>query len=163
MNNMLDPRICNIHLDANALDRDGSNRDALVNRLFALEAAEEVTLVVPDSVRREAAHPSTPVDVKTNFSTAIFTLGVDRTPEEMALLERIRTILRGNSKPGKHDADSEHIFEASKYGGGYFITHDQRIYKKSAELRNALGSALAIVQLQEFLEIYDRFVMGDSP
>jgi hypothetical protein len=41
----IDPRICSIHLDANALDRDGT-RDGLIDRILALEEAGEINLIV---------------------------------------------------------------------------------------------------------------------
>jgi hypothetical protein len=47
----LDSRICNISLDANALDRDGSERDVLVDRL-ALREANEINFVIAGSVCR---------------------------------------------------------------------------------------------------------------
>ena len=87
----------------------------------------------------------------------IHTLPVSRTAGEKATLCQIRAILRGNAQPGKHDADAEHLFEASKYGGGYFITHDRRMLDKRDELRQLIGVALAIVTLEEFLAAYDRF------
>ena len=55
MRGKLDPRICNIHLDANALDRDGTERDLSVERVLALRKADEIKFVVPGSVRHEQA------------------------------------------------------------------------------------------------------------
>jgi hypothetical protein len=52
---MLDPRICNIGHDANALDRDGSPRDALVDRFRTLTSAGRLTVVVAGGVRDEIA------------------------------------------------------------------------------------------------------------
>ena len=93
-----------------------------------------------------------------------FTLPVNRTGQERSTLDRIRSVLRGNAISGQHDADAEHLFEASKYGGGYFITHDRRMLAKRDQVRPLIGPALAIVTLEEFLEAYDHFAAaGPSP
>ncbi len=42
----LDPRICNIHLDANALDRNGTARDVLVDRVIALREARAAPYLI---------------------------------------------------------------------------------------------------------------------
>ena len=153
----LDPRIGNIHLDANALDRDGSTRDKLVNRLLELQEAEEIKITIPGSVRTETAHPHTPSRVNSVMSQQIFTLPVNRTQKEQAELDQIRLVLRGNALSGKHDADAEHLFEASKYGGRYFITHDRRMLNNAAQVKKLLGSPIAIVTLEDFLAAYDSF------
>lgn len=161
---MLDPRICNIHLDANALDRTGGARDALVERVLALRESEEINFVVPESVRAEVNDPRTPTNVQNVVLPEIYSLTVSRTPDEQVIFGQIRAILMGNAKPGKHDADANHLFEASKYGGGYFITHDRRMLKKRDDLRSLIGPALAIVTLEEFLKVYDQFVAaGPAP
>lgn len=157
----LDPRICNILFDANALDRDGSARDAMVQRLLALRQTGKINIVIPGSVRREATHPHTPKSVQEAILQGVSTQPVTLTVEERVILRQIRSILQGNARAGKHDADGEHLFEASKYGGGYFITHDRRMLDKRDELRPLIGPALAIVSLEEFLAAYDRFVADD--
>lgn len=156
MHQGLDPRICNIHVDANALDGDGGLRDALVARFLSLVESDEINLVTPASVRREVSHPRTPADVQAAILPRIYTMNVSRTAGEVSKLGEIRKVLRGNATSGKHDADAEHLFEASKYGA-YFITEDQRILRKRAELRPIIGPALQIVTLDEFLAQYDRF------
>ncbi len=70
----LDPRICNISCDANALDRDGTANDALVDRFSELSRACELTVVVAAGVRGEVQHPRTPQDVKAAVLPQIFNL-----------------------------------------------------------------------------------------
>jgi hypothetical protein len=153
----VDSRIYNIHLDANALDRDGSTHDALVDRFETLRDAGALNVVVPGSVRREVAHPRTPANVRALILPGIYTLPVNRTGHELTTLVKIRVLLRGKAQPGRHDADAEHLFEASKYGGGYFITHDRRMLNKCEELAPLIGPALTILSLEGFLSVYDRF------
>lgn len=160
MRGILDPRICNIHLDANAVDRDGTSRDSLVDRLLALRAATKINLVVPGSVRAEVQHPRTPLDVKSAVLGEIYSLPVGKTAGEHDTLRKVQALLRGNASSGKHDDDAFHLCEAAKYGGGYFITHDGRMLRKRDDLRSLLGPSLCIVTLQEFLEIYDDFAAG---
>jgi hypothetical protein len=59
----LDPRICNVSIDANALDRDGGSRDALVDRLLVLYEAGTINLILPKGVRLEISNPNTPAHV----------------------------------------------------------------------------------------------------
>jgi hypothetical protein len=157
MRGVLDPRICNIHLDANAVDRDGGPRDSLVDRMLGLRQAGKINFVVPGSVRGEVQHPNTPHGVRSTMLPEIFSLPVGRTTGEHDTLRKVRALLQGNATPGRHDADGLHLCEATKYGGGYFITHDARMLKKRDELRPLLGPELCIVTLTEFLDIYDDF------
>jgi len=154
---VLDPRICNTILDANAIDPDGGPKDPLIDRLLTLQKMGEITIVVPGSVRREIEHPRTPNSVKNQILPMIFSLSVGKTVAEHETIRNVRSLLRGNASTGKHDADGFHLCEAAKYGGGYFITHDGRMLDKRAELKPLLGPALCIVTLSEFLEVYDRF------
>lgn len=154
----LDPRIVNIHLDNNALQHlDG---DA-VARLLKLGEGE-LNLIVPKGVRIEAMQPTTPAAARQSMGCQIFSLPVELNPDEKRELAAIKSVLQGNAKPGKHDADAEHLFEAGKYGGGYFITHDKRMIEtKRSELASVLPPSLHIVTLHEFLAIYDEFVGRD--
>lgn len=160
MRGALDPRICNITLDANAVDRDGGPRDGLVDRLLGLRQTGKIKFVVPGSVRTEVQHPRTPHDVKSAVLGEIFSLPVGRTAAEHSTLRKVRALLQGNAAPGKHDDDAFHVCEAAqKCGGGYFITHDARMLKKRDALQAILGPALCVVTLTEFLHIYDDFAV----
>jgi len=156
---MFDPRRRNIFADANALDRPAGDgeRARQVERLLALWDANEFNLILPKGVRVELQHPSTPSAVRDLTSGAIFTLPTSLTTEELCVRRAIEAALQGDAKPGKHAADAEHLAEASKYGGVYFITHDTRILRRSGGLRDLLSPALAVVTLAQFLETYDRF------
>lgn len=154
---MIDPRICNIGHDANALDRDGTGRDALVDRFLNLASSRRLKVVVAGGVRDEVQHPNTPADVKDGVLPRIFNFrpGLNATQQEQR--RRIREILQGNARPGKHDADASHLSEAAETGCGYFITHDKRILDKRDELHRALSPSLTVVTLTEFFDTYDRF------
>jgi hypothetical protein len=153
----LDPRKVNVLIDANALD-PSDGHDADVDRLLALKAVGKIKLIASGGVREEAQHPPTPPAVRENVSAQIFSLPVSLNEVERRQLAGIRAILQGNAAPGQHDADARHVFEAGKYGGGYFITHDRRINKtKRQELEAVLPPSLWIVTLAEFLAVYDRY------
>lgn len=150
----LDPRKINTLFDANAFDQSSSE----VDRLLALKANGKINLIAPSGVRTETQHPHTPAAVREIVSAQIFSLPVELNSSERQLLNQIRGILQGNASPLKHDADARHIFDAAKYGGGYFITHDQRINQtKRRELETVLPTSLWIVTLSEFLGIYDHY------
>ena len=70
----LDPRRCNIGHDANALDRDGTPNDQLIDRFLRLADAGDLTVVVAGGVRAEIQHPHTPHDIKNAVLPRIFNL-----------------------------------------------------------------------------------------
>jgi len=157
----LDPRICNVAIDAAALD-GGSATPAMMNRLLALADDGEIQLIVPRGVRQEIFHPRTPVAVRDAVLPRIFTLTTGLTDNEFCVRREIRLALQGNAKPGAHDADADHLAEAAKYGG-YFITNDERILRKSGELASLLPPTLTVVTLVGFLAIYDQYAKGSTP
>ena len=158
----LDPRKVNVIIDANALD-PGDGHEADVNRVLALKRAGHINLIAPKGVRSEVLHANTPAAVRESVTAQIFSLPVGLNLVEQSQLARIKAILQGNGAPGSHAADAEHVFEAAKYGGGYFITHDRRINKtKRQELEKVLPPSLWIVTLAEFLVIYDRYEAQDT-
>jgi predicted nucleic acid-binding protein len=159
MNRPLDPRRVNVTIDANALDKDGSARDAFVDRALQLRQAGKIRFVIPAGVRREIEHPNTPQKVKDAVLPEIFTMPVGLNEQEQEFRQRLTAALQGNALPGKHAADAYHLAEAAKYGG-YFITHDERILKKSGDLQNLLPPSLQIVTLERFLEIVDDYESG---
>jgi hypothetical protein len=156
----LDPRICNIGHDANALDRDGTAADLLVDRFCKLSDDGKITIVVAGGVRGEVQHPRTPGNVKAAVLPQIFNLRPSLSTSQTVERHKVRTILRGNARSGKHDADASHLSEAAEVGCAYFITHDKRILKKRDELHTALPPSLNIVTLAEFLAIYDDYEAG---
>ncbi len=155
---MIDPAICNVAIDANALDKPegDSARADQVDRLLTLWAARGVNLVVPHGVLAEMQRPATPAPVRQAAVGAIYTIKTGLTEDERRRRQAIARALQGNAQPGRHAADAEHLAEAAKYGG-YFITHDERVLKRSHGLGDLLGPALRVVTLADFLQIYDSF------
>ena len=157
MTRYLDPRICNVAIDANSLDRSEDEAHASsVNRFLALYEAEKIKIVVPKGVRLEFQHPHTPDHVKAAGLPKIFTLQVGLNSEERQERRNIELELQGNARPGKHAADADHLFEAAKYCA-YFITYDRRILDRTGKLRDILPPSLNILTLSKFLEIFDDF------
>ena len=154
---MLDPRICNIGHDANALDRNGSPRDTLIDRFRSLVSAGRLIVLVAGGVRDEVQHPRTPSDVKDAVLPRIFNRRPGLIPSQHDERRRVAAVLQGNARPDKHPADASHLSEAAETGCAYFITHDKRILDKRDELRSVLPPSLEIVTLMEFFEVFDRF------
>lgn len=155
----LDPRKCNIAIDANALNKDGRANDSLVDRLLNLSAEGKIKLIVPKGVRLETLDRRAPGYVRAAVTPMIFTNPVSLNSEEQQRKRSIERELQGNAKPGKHAADADHLFEADKYCA-YFVTHDQRILNKDRNIRKLLSPSLTIVTLEEFLQIFDSYEMG---
>ncbi len=156
----LDPRRCNITIDANALDRNGTAKDQLVDRFVKLSSTGNLNIVVSGGVRTEVLHPHTPGHVKAAVLPRIFNLRPGLNSTQQAERRRIHAILQGNAKPNKHAADASHLSEAAETGCSYFITNDQRLLNKRGELHAALPPTLTIVTLTEFLDILDDFEAG---
>lgn len=91
-------------------------------------------IIVAHSVQKELDHPNTPDDVKRMAQAFPYTIETDLTPELLSKRNEIRIFIQGNAKPGKHKGDADHLYELSKYGGGYFVTTDERLLSYSKEL-----------------------------
>jgi hypothetical protein len=150
----IDPRYVNNLIDAHVLDRTGGPQDTAVDLILELAAAGAMTVLLPHSVKTEIEHPNTPDDVKRRAIELIYTEPVQLTPQELALHQKIRNILRGKAKPGKHDRDAYHVVESAKYGG-YFITNDERLLRKAPEIADLLH--IEIVTPLAFMNQYERF------
>lgn len=155
----LDPREANVAIDANSLDRTDTIRAAAVDRLLSLAADAKIRLIVPKGVRHEMLDPRTPAVVRNTGLSQIFTYSVDLNSQERRERRIIEAELQGNATPGKHTEDADHLFEASKYCT-YFITHDERILRKSEKLQKVLPTSLQVVTLIKFLEVYDCYETG---
>jgi hypothetical protein len=152
----LDPRICSVAIDANALNCDGSTHDGLVDRLLGLSSAGTIRLLVPKRVREEISDPRTPTHIQVAALPQIFSIGVGLKSDEQRRHRMITRALQGNARPGKHEADADHLFEAAKYSG-YFITHDDRILTRAGRLHEVLPPSLTVVTLADFLAIFDDY------
>ena len=115
----LDPRICPVAIDANALDRDGSERDVLVDRLLALSSTRTIRLLVPKRVRAEIQNPQTPAHVKEAALPQIFTIGVGLNSDEKRRKRIITAELQGNAKLGKHEADPFNCYSCTVWAIEY--------------------------------------------
>ena len=156
----LDPRRSNIALDANAIDRDGTVRDDLVDRFLSMRAAQVFNVVIAAGVRQEVMNIATPDGVKKEILPRFFNLQPELIPSQHNDRRRVREVLQGNAKPGKHAADASHLSEAAEVGCAFFITHDARILDKRGELREVIPPTLTIVTLDEFFQIYDDYAAG---
>lgn len=152
----LDPRKCPVAIDGNALNRDGSNHDALVDRLLELSTTSAINLIVPKGVREEILDSRTPAHKQEAALPKLFTIAVDLNSDEQRRKRIIEQELQGNAAPGKHMADADHLFEAAKYCG-YFITHDQRIHTRAGRLGEVLPPSLTVITLADFLAIFDDY------
>lgn len=151
----VDPRIVNTFLDAHVLDRLGGLEDAVVEELLETGLDRGVVLHLPHSVKAEIEHPNTPADVKRRATSLIYSVPVQLTEGERKLHQKVRSIIQGNAKPGKHNADAFHLVESAKYGGGYFLTNDTRLLRKASEVAELLQ--IQILTPTEFLSILAEF------
>jgi len=151
--NYLDPRRANNFLDTCAFDPKYSPEHEAAEQIRSLGKQHIVQLLLAHSNQKEIDHPNTPADVKREALDMIYTIPTMLTSEEVNRKTKIHEVLTGNGKPEKYAADAAHVFEAGKYGGGYFITTDQRILDKRPELRSV--SQATILRPSEWLKIFE--------
>ena len=152
----MDPRIGNIHLDANALEPPSPADKLLVPQFKKMKQDHGLSVVNPHGVQVEIDDPRTPTSTKRDME-GIYTIPTNLTPEEQKDRSNLQALLRGGAALGKHAADADHIFEAAKYGGRYFVTHDKRLLKRKKEIAEITGDGLMIVTLREFMDICESF------
>jgi hypothetical protein len=148
----LHPTLGNNFIDANTLDRAGGPADAGLDKILGLAEGRVFTLLLPYSVQAEIEHPNTPPEVKRLASRLIYSMRVQLTEPEKATHQRIRELIRGNARPGKHDNDAFHLVESAKNGGRHFITNDDRLLKKAPEIWSAL--LIRVLTASEFINDY---------
>lgn len=145
-----------VAIDANALDRDGTDRDALVDRFLAAVEAGAIAVLVAEGVRAELLHPETPPALHALALAHPAPARATLTHQQKLDRIRVRAILRGDAPSEKHEADALHLSEAAEAGCAFFITHDRRILRRRGDLRSVLPD-LAIVTLERFMAQYDAY------
>lgn len=146
----INPKITTIFIDSCAFDPKYSPEDQASLCLFELSEKGELILNIAHSTQKEVEHPNTPGWVKREANKLIYTIETSLTPDEQNRKTKILKILAGKGKPEKIIKDSEHVFEADKYGS-YFVTTDDRILKKREELKDVVS--VHILKPNELLEI----------
>jgi hypothetical protein len=147
----LDPNFGNNFIDANALDYSGGPEDAAVDKILSLVRDGRLILLLPYSVKKEIEDPNTPPELKQRVSGLIYSMEVTLTAHEKATHQKIRDLMQGNAKPGKHAPDAFHLVEAAKYGR-HFITRDGRILGKGRAIWDLLQ--LRVLTPSQFIEDY---------
>ncbi len=127
------PKYTHSYIDSCAFDPGGSE-ERCARRLLHLSKIGSIHLEIADTVQQELDHPNTPSDVRKLSRQLIFTNETSLNPEQFQRRDELRALLRGNAKTERHQADADHIFDLAEYGGGYFITTDNRILSKKEAL-----------------------------
>ena len=148
MRQQLHPKYAQAFIDSCAFDPGGTEEQA--SRRILQKKPE---VIVAHSVQKEVNHPNTPPDVKALATNQIYTNQTGNSPDLQRRKEQIRILVQGNAKPGAHDADAEHLFELHKFGGGYFITTDERLLSLSEELFNHFS--VTTIMPSEYEAIFD--------
>ena len=149
----LDPRRTNTFLDSCAFDPKVEPEHGAAQKIRSLRRAGGISILLAHSTQKEVEHPNTPADVKAEAADMIYTISTDLTPAETERRARIHRAMTGDGNPARYKADAHHIFEAGKYGGGYFVTTDKRILDRKSELEAISGAV--IVKPTEWLAIYE--------
>ena len=150
-----DPLIRNNFIDSCAFDPKYEPETTASNDIFRLFEAEHFQLLIAHSTQKEIDHPHTPDWVKRAAGALNFSMEVQLTAPEHALLNDITSIVAGNGKPANIAQDARHIFEAQKYGT-YFITTDERLLSRANALRTRCS--VEVLRPTEFREIVERFI-----
>lgn len=150
----LDPFRANIFIDSCAFDPKYEPESSCSAELFRRYENGDINLVVAHSNMKEIEHPNTPAYVKQEASAKTYSCKVHLTQQEHMLRDAILDTLSGNGKRERMMPDSNHIFEAHKYGG-YFVTTDHRILKKKRELHSICNAI--VVTPSAMLKLINQF------
>ena len=139
-----------VALDANVLDSTGLEQDRLVERLRALASMGRIELFWPRGVIDEMRHRHAPEDIRAAAGAARARPRSPLSARQQIDRIRVRAILRGDGRAGKHDADASHLSEAAEAGCRIFLTRDSKILRKRDTLRVALPDSMRIRTVAEF-------------
>ena len=159
---MKDDRLL-VALDANVLDETGAEHHLLLARVEALLARRGMAVFWPSGVKTEMLHPKAPAAIQAIAQAAVPDRPKRLSPRQEIDRIRVRAILRGDGRAGKHDADALHLSEAAEAGCRYFLTRDGKILRKRDTLRLALPSVLRILTPTEFTDLPETESMADAP
>ncbi len=112
-----DPNLTSTFLDSCAFEPKVSPEHEATQRIRALWQSGEIQLILVHSVKKEVDFPNTPSEVKREAQGMIFTMPTNLTSPESARLATVLTIMTGNGKREKCEADANHVFMAGKYRG----------------------------------------------
>ena len=134
-----DPRRTNTFVDTCAFDPKVEPEHSAAQKIRAIRRAGNISILLAHSNQKEIEHPNTPADVKTEAADMNYTIATPLTPEEHQRRNLIHQTMTGDGNPRRYEADAHHMFEAGKYGGGYFVTTDHRILKRKPDLEAVSG------------------------
>ena len=139
----LDPFYANIFIDSCAFDPKYEPESSAAEEIFKYYRKGDISLVVSHSNLKETEHPNTPAYVREEAASKIYSIETNLVMEEEQKKQEIWDILTGNGKPENMEQDANHVFEAHKYGG-YFVTTDDRILKKSEQLHTVSSAHIVL-------------------
>lgn len=146
----INPLRTNNLIDSCAFDPKYEPEASASVEIFQLANEGKFQLIVAHSTQKEIDHPNTPAWVKAEAQSRIYTLNVQLTANELAVLAKIEAILAGNGKVENIKQDAQHVFDAQKYGS-YFITTDKRILLRAEQL--ARECTVSVLRPSEFLAL----------
>jgi hypothetical protein len=151
--NLPDPRRTITFLDTCAFDPKVEPEHSAAQKIRAIRRSVQINILLAHSNQKEIEHPNTPADVKSEAADMNYTIATSLTPAEGERCDLVHKTMTGDGNPDRYEADAHHIFEAGKYGGGYFVTTDKRILNRKAQLEGVSGAI--IVKPTEWLTIYE--------
>jgi len=153
---VINPFFFNNFIDGMLLN-DGKDRYSLIEEMKERFDSSNIDFMLPHSVKAEIEHPNTPNHIRSRASNFIYTVPVVLVDPERETLRRIKDIIHGNAKSGRHERDAFHLFECDKYGGGHFLTQDSRLLKKGDELNESGLISLLVISPRDFLAKLEKF------
>ena len=137
-----DPRRTNTFLDSCAFDPKYQPEHEAAQRIRSLRQSVKISILIAHSNQKEIEHPNTPAEVKAEATGMNYTIETALTPDEVSRRAQIHEAITGDGNPAKYQADAYHVFEAGKYGGGYFVTTDRRILACKVQLEAISGAII---------------------
>ena len=144
-----------VALDANIFDRPRPEQAFLLERLRTLVSSGHIELFWPSGIIAEMLHPHAPEEIRAAARDVVARRPFPLSARQQIDRIKVRAILRGDGRAGKHDADASHLSEAAEAGCLTFVTWDSKILRKRDTLRAALPSGMRVLSLAELVSALD--------
>lgn len=150
MTRFVDPFRTLNFVDANILDDVADGQSTSVNEIVGLVRAGELLLHLPYSVRKELRRPETPDHVQRAADCFVFSIEVELTHQEKIRFIQFLHSTKGRAEEKNIRRDLFHVFEAAKYGAGYFLTRDKRLLARSPTITQQIQ--IEVLNPEAFIE-----------
>jgi|GEM_PF-4315909 len=150
MGKYIDPLRFHTFMDSNLADEIEAKTTDAIKSILEWENNGEICLIRPHSVKSELEDASTPAAIQKIAYDGIYTMQVGVTMDEVSQRQKFIEECRGDAQAKNIDGDLRHVWELTRYGGGYFLTRDIRLQKRADMILSM--TMVVVVSPEQFVE-----------